>query len=274
MELTPTTRQDWREEFIKRPRTPRIDTKNKDIESLLLRAIKVQVSLQQKQNQSVLVLKLPVSTHQLPKDAQAIYSQLGIGIEGFFHEVLWKKPTKGSSTLWSELVRATYKAYREAWLHLLESLYLDHFHPAADKILREQLSTLRRTTARSPGRRHILAAEKLSLKRRYKELLGDCTTMHEMVLDCVRKSYSEGKIRETIFKEIRGKRFDEDVLPKECGAWDNIPYGGRSQFPRLHDPNSWKPNQLAIALLALERGVKYQTIEKKIAFTRHPTEYR
>src|ERR1700690_1358721 len=160
--VTPTTPQDWREEFIKRPRTPRIDTKNKDIESLLLRAIKVQVSLQQKQNQSVLVLKLPVSTHQLPKDAQAIYSQLGIGIEGFFHEVLWKKPTKGSSTLWSELVRATYKAYREAWLHLLESLYLDHFHPAADKILREQLSTLRIRTARTPARRHILEAEKLS----------------------------------------------------------------------------------------------------------------
>lgn len=174
------------------------------------------------------------------------------------------------STLWSELVRVGYKAYRETWLHLLESLYLDHFHPGADRTLSEGLDTLRKQAARSPGRRQALSEEKLSIRRRYKELLAECTAIHGIVQDCFRKNLGAPEIRRVVFQRIYGRRFDKHVLTSG-GAWEMIPY---SKVARLHDPTSWVPHQLAIALVAKERGTEYQTIEKNTAYLRKLADHK
>jgi hypothetical protein len=270
---TTTAPLDWRETFIEIKRKPRAGWAH--IEPLLVRAMNVQVSLRQKRDHSLIVLKFPSSVQQLPENVQAVYSQLGISIEDAFSEVLWKKREECASTVWAELVREGYNAYRETWLHLLESIYLGHSHPAADKILREEWDKLRKETALPPGRRHARAEEELSLKRRFKELLVDCTAIHGMVRDCINKNLEEEEIKRIVFQKINGKRYDKYVLTRG-GAWEML-QENRNKHKKedeqtivcLHDPTSWKPHQLAIALLAKERGItKYQTIEKMTAYTR------
>jgi hypothetical protein len=257
---------DWRKDLIEVRRWPKPG--RKDIEDLLKRALDMRVSLRENKNHAAILLKFPASTQQLPRAVQEICSRIGMSSEEIFAEVLLKKPNRGSSTLWSQLVRTAYKAYRETWLQIEELLYLDHFHPDADQYFDAELSVLRKETARSVGRRQLLAKEKLSPKRRFKELLADCENIHSLVKDCIRRKLSEPEIRKAVFTRIRGKRIDKGVLTREGEAWRLIPYGRQSCVVSLHDPRSWESHQLAIALLARERCLKYQIVEKKIAFMR------
>jgi hypothetical protein len=34
---------------------------------------------------------------------------------------------------------------------------------------------------------------------------------------------------------------------------------------KLHDPTSWKPNQLAIALISIEENIAFSTAKRKLA---------
>jgi hypothetical protein len=263
---------DWRKELIDVRRWP--NPGRKHVESLLERALNVRVSLWEKKDHTVILLKFPASTQELPQEVQDIYSQLGMSIKEVFAEVLLKKPKRGSSTLWSQLVRTAYKAYRETWLQIEKLLYLDHFHPDADQYFSAEFIVLRKKTARSVGRRQLLSEEQLSLKIRFRELLAECKNIHSIVKACVETNLSEPEIRKAVFTKIRGKRIDKEVLTRDGKAWHSIPYGRQSRVVRLHDPTSWRSHQLAIALLALERDRKYQTIEKKIAFTRQTTQHK
>lgn len=263
---------DWREELIDVRRWP--NPGRKHIEDLLKRALNVRVSLREKKDHSVILLKFPASTQELPQALQEICSQLGMSIPEIFAEVLLKKPKGGSSTLWSQLARTAYKAYRETWLQIEELLYLDHFHPDADQYFSAELFVLRKKTARSVGRRQLLTEEQFSLERRFKELLADCENIHSLVEDCVERKLTEPEIRKAVFTKIRGKRIDKEVLTRDGEGWRSIPYGRQSCVVSLHDPTSWESHQLAIALLARERRLKYQTVEKKIAFTRKTNQHK
>jgi hypothetical protein len=259
---------EWQEEFIDRPRWPR---KNwPEVKDLLLRAARIEISLREEEDHTLIVLKLPVSTKQLSEEFQAFHSQRGVRMEDVFSELLWKKPAKGSSTLWSEFVRMGYSAYRKIWIDLQEEIYVGRSHPEIDKHIREELDKLKNDTARFPGRRQTQEGEQLSLKNRFKELLRNCETIHAIVTACVAQKFSEPAIRKVVYREVQLKRFAKNIFLEHAGVWDKIPYGRQSQAVCLHDPTSWRPNQLAIALLAKERDLKYQTIEKKIAYARKP----
>jgi hypothetical protein len=61
---------------------------------------------------------------------------------------------------------------------------------------------------------------------------------------------------------------------KERRAWKEIPSRKCFTMPCLEDPTSWKPDQLAITLLAKERGFSYETVEKKTVNIRKHRKYQ
>jgi hypothetical protein len=182
----------WQDEFIDIARSPRKGWDS--VRDLLSRAVPVEVSLNEQKDHTLMVLRLPVSTKQLPENVRAIYSRLGVRIEDVFAELLWKRPRKGSSTLWAELVGTAFRAYRKTWLHLEEVMYLDHSHPAIDKQIRAELQKLSEQTRRPTGRRQALEAEQVSIESRFKELLHTCNVIHTIVRDCVAQRLSERDI--------------------------------------------------------------------------------
>jgi len=264
------TELDWREELIKVPRTPRPSWKS--VEKLLSSSRGARISLHERNNYTDIVLRFPGSSRQLPSKVQKAYSQLGMGLPAVFEEVIWKRPEKGSSTLWSDLMRVGYKAYRDAWLHSQELVYLSHFHPKADAILREDLNELRNATRLSVGRRQALAQEKQSRYQRFLQLLEVAKEIHEIVENCVKNGLDKSVIRKAVFHKIHGNRIDDFILRHDRGQnkspFERIPYEKRGRIVCLHDPTSWRPNQLAKALLSLEREFEYKTIEREIAITR------
>jgi hypothetical protein len=157
----------------------------------------------------------------------------------------------------------------------LRIVYLQHFHPHADKKLgrlldseewRARLSKPLDSYKRSfAGRRKEIEAERTSLVRRFRKLRLWCEQMHKIVETCSEKEMDQRDIRQRIFSEIYGKRGDSLILHGR--AFDQIPIKGRAE---LHDAKSWKPRQLAIALLAFERSSEYATIAKKLRAGANP----
>jgi hypothetical protein len=257
---------DWRVEFIDPPRYPRPGLA--EVTRLLLRSLDAKVLFRERRNYTDIVLRFPCSFQQLPQHSRTAYSHLGMSLEDVFSEDLWKKPSKGSSTLWAELFRTGYSAYRETWLSFLKLIYLNHSHPNADKLLRKQLEKLSNETKRLVGRREARDEEIQSRRRRFRQLKAECTDIHRLVEDRAKNNSAESAIRRAVFERIRGKRIDDPVLRRKESAFEDIPYGKRNTVTCLHNPESWQPDQLAKALLARERGCTYQTIEKETAVPR------
>jgi hypothetical protein len=260
---------DWRhefmdEEFIVHPRIPHHGWSS--IETLLLDSQTPKIFLREKKTHTDVVLRFPTSSYQLPDDVRHVQSTLGMGMEAVFSERLWKRPRIGS-TLWSELLRVGYKAYSETWFHYQTLLYLDHFHPIADASLRKDFLKMQNAAMRSVGRRRAAKQEILSTRKRYKELLRDCQEIHLLVQECKLGNMIESDVRKAIFARIHGRRFDSLIFRKQESVFDDIREFG-DKTAQLHLPDSWKPTQMAIAIVALERDFKYKTIEKATAAIR------
>ena len=180
-----------------------------------------------------------------------------------FEEIVWKSPGTGQRSYASQLARTGWSAYREAWTHFLKIIYTDHFHPTADKWLRDLLLTLDHEAdlkkLASAGRRKETEAERASLLRRYRALLRWCEDLHKAIDSYSRKGLRQREIRECIFRKIHGDRGDGLVLSGK--AFNEIP---TKKGIKMHDAKSWEPRDLAIALLAHERSRQYDTIKKKI----------
>ena len=72
------------------------------------------------------------------------------------------------------------------------------------------------------------------------------------------------EIRRAVFegtrKSIHGVPFVNRIFGGD--AFKERSYG--SKHAKLHDPQSWKPHNLAISLLTFERSQAYETLEKKL----------
>jgi hypothetical protein len=257
------TERDWREEFITRLRFPRAGWAA--VSALVCNSANVKILVNEQAKCTDVILRFPSSSRQLPEAIRKAYARSGTTIEEAFNEVLWKKPLARRSTLWSEIARSGYKAYREAWLHLLQTLYLGHFHPDADEWLRQQLEDLKKVTRRSLGRRADKKEENDFRQRRFKSLLARTQKLHQLVQRCVDQQLAEPAIRKAVFAELWGSRIDAAVLNRQDSAFGKIIYATATKEARLHDPHSWTPRQLAKALFALESGRQYGTIEKEFA---------
>lgn len=267
---------DWREELIELPRRPRCGWES--VEKLLSHSQRAQVSLRERKNYTEVILRFPSSSHQLSSRVQRAYSELGMDLPSVFAEVIWRKPSNGSRSLWSELVRVGFNAYREAWLHFQKLLYVGHFHPKVDALLCEELTKLRKATRLSAGRHHVLEEEKQSRRRRFRQLVETANEIYRVVQTCVQNDLGVSATRRAVFHKIRGKRIDDFILRNDRGMnkspFERIPYGKQGRAVHLHDPTSWKPHQLAIALLSLERDCEYATIERETAIVRKQQQSR
>jgi hypothetical protein len=258
---------DWHAEFGVRYRRPRIGLEQ--LVAYLKKSWPVNVLLRENQNSTDIILRLPVSSKKLPDNLRAAYFRGGVQIKDAFEETVWNVPDNAKRSPWAQLANAGWHAYSEAWLHLLRIVYLQHFHALAEESLGRELD-FKEWRARlskpldsykrsSAGRRKEIEAERRSLVRRFRKLRLWCEQIHKIVETCSEKGMDQRDIRQRIFSEIYGKRGDSLVLRGR--AFDQIPIKRRAE---LHDAKSWKPRQLAIALLAFERSSEYHTIAKKL----------
>lgn len=213
-------------------------------------------------------------TRSLPSLSQRIrefLSSRGLDVSGAFDEILWQKAGRDKNTIWAELRKLGSEARRMAWLHFFRLSYLGHFHPSVDAWLKELEREIVAAQAKPlSGRPQTALAEKVSLAKRHRELSRLSSRIHEasirsalQVPSTRNSALAETAARRLIWNEVRQfvytDRHDDFIFSGE--AFRAIPYG----LAQLHLPTSWKPSQLATSLLSFERGLTYQTIEKKLA---------
>jgi hypothetical protein len=259
--------QQWQEEFGLKLRFPR--PPEAQIKAILNNIQQPRIFLSEGDGNVDIVVRFSTSSRIFSPEAQESLESRGLTLSQAFESILWKKLDASGSSIWSEFVRVNSEAYRQAWLHFFELCYLEHFHPVANewlKNIKEAIASPGNSARR--GRRAKSNAENESLRTRYDALLPNCRLIHEAAenaissLDAAAKNTSVREIRKAIWDDvwrtIHGVPGDGYIFGG--AAFARIPYGEA----KLHDPKSWKPHQLAIALLSFERKEAYQTIERKI----------
>jgi len=221
-----------------------------------------------------IIIRLPVSSAIVPIEMKDQFERFGVTLQKAFEDVLWLKlEGEGSSSTWGRLADLGAKVFRQTLLQWFRLQYLGHFHPAADatfKKLKDEMELATKVTRR--GRRPAIRAELASIRKRYDELLPQCTLVHQAAEHAatlhndnnveVARKMKRRAIWETVHGQIHG-------MPSDGYIFDNVAF---RRIPRgtakLHEPSSWKPHQLAISMLTFERNQAYQTIEKKITPTK------
>jgi hypothetical protein len=157
-------------------------------------------------------------------------------------------------------------------LEFFKKGYAGHSHPIVEdglmKIVGEMQSEGKIKRKRGPSA--VPRAQIGSIRKRYDELLPICNLVHRAVETAVcslkkgSKNPKPAEIRRAVFNETRkslqglplfslifnGQAFEEYY----CGL----------RHARLHDPKSWKPQNLVRSLLAFEWSQKWETLEKKL----------
>jgi hypothetical protein len=259
--------QSWQEEFGVKPRFPR--PPDAEIKAILNDIQEPRIFLSEGDQCVDIVVRFSTNSRIFPPGIQKNLKSDGLTLSQAFESVLWKKLEASGNSIWSEFVRLSSCAYREAWIQFFELCYAEHFHPVTNKWLKQIKEALVSpgNNARR-GRRANSKAENENLRRRYGVLLPNCRLIHEAAEHAVSSSEETAKnrrvldIRKAIWDEVRKvmRGVPGDGYIFGGAAFERIPYG----HAKLHDPTTWKPHQLAIALLSFEREEAYQTIEKKI----------
>ena len=252
--------KNWREEFGGELRTPRLV--DAAVIEFFRKSSPTKVIFQEKAKCTEIVLRFPVSSKQLPDRIRKAYFNWGISLREAFQETVWDVPSGSTSSSWAQLANVAHDAYWGAWLHLLKVVYRDHFHPEIDRQIRECLSEFATKQAGSAGRRRELDTERQNLRSRFDVLMYWCEDLHAFISNCNKANLANSEVRSRVFRKINGQRHDASILGGGAFAWS------ARKAPILHDASTWKPKQLATALLADERGCEYSTIERKIGATR------
>jgi hypothetical protein len=272
----PKPKMPWQEEFNIINRRPR--TGMDKIRVLLEDAWPPEIELREdkKKKRTEIVVSFPVTSNRLSARLRKIYLGQGMPLKQAFQQALRLVPEQQQRILRTQLATLGYNVYRETWLYLFQILYLDMFHPTANRHLRQEFDNLKQATRRKAGRGTGSPIDEANLKQRYEDLLSKCKLVH----DAVRKVIADlqhsiptprrakAEIRPAVFEEVRkalygtlachlifsGKAFQ--IMIKEHG---------KPEPPRLEMPQEWSPENLAVAVLALEENKKYRVILKKIA---------
>jgi hypothetical protein len=264
----PSSDPHWYEEFGLIPRFPRPPLKK--IGKLIDGIQEPQILLRQRKRSTDVVITLPVCSRIFRPEEEKAFAKFGVTLPRAFDDVLWQKLDSDGSTTWAKLTGLVIKAYRQSWDHWARLHYLGHFHPQADtwfNAIKEEVDSVSKIAHR--GRKPSTLAELASLKKRYNQLLPSCALVHRAAKTAA-ASHTRHDQKDAR-KEIR-RAIWEQVQPSIHGmSGDGYIFGGQAfkrmhyGTPKLHEPTTWKPKQLAISLLSLELGQAYQTIEKKLA---------
>jgi hypothetical protein len=261
----PELQEAWRKELNIPVRSPR--TGYEDIRQILIDLQLPRVFLREHSKTTDIVIRLECSSKQLSPVPQKAYFGNGITLPMVFDQVLSKVASKGRSRFSSELSTLGYKAYCQTWIRLFEILYLNQFHPAVNSDL--WLTEFKNVLKRKRGRRRQEDAR--SFMKRFKFFFEHCEKLRDSIAIVVRRSPTRTsvtdaiglKVKQSLWKEIAKIPGGVSILGGE--AFLDIPYATKTKSPAIDNLESWKSRQLAIALLAIESGLNYQTVEKRVA---------
>jgi hypothetical protein len=233
-----------------------------------------QIFLKPGKENTDIVVRLPGCSDVIPPSKRKAFARFGLTLPKAFQDVLWEKVHAEGSTIWAELADLSAKAYFRTWVHWFELHYSGHFHPAADlwlKQIKEGLASSFKITRR--GRRPASDTQSAGLCKRYTDLLPICTRIHRAAQRAVPAhgnrniQMSQKAIRLAIWQSVRGSVHgmpgDGYIFGGE--AFKRIRRGKGKVQAKLHEPKTWEPQQLAKSLLSFERGLAYQTIQKKLS---------
>jgi hypothetical protein len=193
-----------------------------------------------------------------------------------FDEVLLQAPRKGDDTLKSQLANVGFTAFHQTWKHVLWQLYGEsYYHPHGREEFFQKLQRWNAFPEHKRGRIARGREERQQLLARYEKLLGQCEGLHKMVCEAtalvgrekgIRPSDIPDKVRMAKWPDVTHLHWGLAILGGE--AFAEIPYGKREVHPKWENPDTWRPKHLAIALLAFERGQKYETVERKLRLSK------
>jgi len=206
-----------------------------------------------------------ITFHRDSKDE--LLNRLGKSLPHAFDEILWTKAKSQNST-WSEFAKVSRAAYRGAWLMLFDRLYRNRVHTDVEswfEAYKRDLDEARPETRLGRGR--LPTAQREWLGKEFDRIFRHCKRVHRAAQKAVQSSNTPTDIRRAIWEEVSDTI---QYLPKygtifSGEAFDKIESTGRSKPPQLHEPSSWTPRQLAIALLRFRIKYKYQTLQKHLA---------
>jgi len=218
-----------------------------------------------------IVIRLNCSSRQLTPDHKRVYFGNFMPLKRVFEDALSMAAAAKESTIRWKLAAEAYHAYKLTWLCVFRSLYLDQFDPRINPP--EWLSNVEKTFSRRrpPGR--LKKDDDTQLRSRFKLLVGQCERLRREIGEHQAKKSIETEgdhvhILRSFWKEILKIPGGVSILGGE--AFLKIPYGKQGKPAKLEDLTTWKPRQLAIALLALERKQDYHTIERKFPLRKKP----
>lgn len=262
-------KRDWHTEFGIRRRWLRPPLE--PLKAIFADSSEPRIFLREGTNSADVVIRFTRSSPGLSPGIRESLSRRGLDVSVAFDEIMWQKAGRDKNTIWAELRKLASEARRMAWLHFFRLSYLGHFHPSVDAWLKGlEREIVAAQTKPLSGRPQTALTEKMSLVKRHRELLRLSSRIHEasirsalQVPSTRNSAAAETAARRLIWNEVRqfvyADRHDDFIFSGE--AFRAVPYG----LAQLHVPTSWKPSQLAISLLSLERGLTYQTIEKRLA---------
>jgi hypothetical protein len=248
-----------------------------EIGKLFARSWPPEIFLREHTKTTDIVLRLPVSSCQLPSGHWNAYFGRGATLKSIFEEILWKAPPSKGKKLWYQLAGLGYSLYAKTWLHMVRAQYLDRYPKLNDSYIAD-INELEENAERKVGRRPESQAEKRSLATRFQRLLGVCREAHLAAQRAAKDVPSRNQ--EIRSNEIRKKiwtQIEKDVCASRA---EHLIFGGqpfskipskatkRYAKPSLVEPNSWTPEQLTIAILCIERGLSYESVQKKTRLLR------
>jgi hypothetical protein len=223
-----------------------------------------------------LVIQFPGTLQKLPDGVRDVYFCSGKTIDKAFQEVL--RTVLLQKTLRAELSGVGYNAYRETWLHLVRTHYLDAFHDRANEWLRKQIETLKKNTRRvrrdkeSPiDRANLLTRydEMLQIAKRVHSATSDVVDQFKAVVPNIPANEKMTRILTGIWervKDLYGKRVAHLIFSGEALRHISVEdeqYANARYLLRLERPEDWTPEELAAALLAIEEGKKYKVVRSR-----------
>jgi hypothetical protein len=261
--------RDWQTEFGLKLRFPR--PPEAEIKAVLSDTKEPTIFLSEGDQTVDIVVRFSANSHIFTPEILETFKSRGLTLSSAFEDILWETRKADGNSFWTEFVNLNVEAYRRTWIHFFDMCNMGHFHRAANEWLKEIKKNLTSPETKiKGGRRATSRAENDSLRKKYNAILPKCCLIHEAVLSAAASSdkkqgnMASGKIRqatwEQVHSSVHGMPGDEYIFGG--AAFANIPYQKRES--QLHDPTTWKPHQLAIAILSIERSQAYQTIEKKI----------
>jgi len=260
--LEPELQEQWRRiAGVNQKRFPRIG--HKEVVNLVNSAWPPTVRMRENQGTTEIVITLRGSSRQLSRDHQRTYFEHSLPLKGVFEDAISDARVTGENTIRWKLMTEGYRAYQMTWLHLLRSLWRNHTSSEADP---PKWFTDVEEAFNTPGQPGQRKKTNIQLRSRLDLLLGHTKRLRQTIEGYLadkpdrNKSYHEDIVRE-FWRDIQKIPGGNLILGGE--AFMPIPYGKQDDPSSLWEPKTWKPRQLAIALLAIETGLKYHTIEGK-----------